>query len=351
LSKGGDDWALAGTWGGVAIAASLVTALAFPAVLRALEDRKWSRAAMATMALTLCGSYSVSAALGSASGSRINAARTEQSDQGSRARAQSEYERAQEALKSLGDTIPLAEVEADIANARPRCRVHVSNGRRQTTCNPPPDLLADRARALERQRLERVMAQASAALIRAPAKIANSDAVALASMTPLSADTWTRVLTILSVLLVECGSGLSLATGMALSARQPASTVWTAPTKSAPPAARAPAVERLPAPSPASQRLLDHLRSHGGRVVASQIKLGKQLGVSRARISQLLVKLEAQGLIAVSTSTSAPKSAFLQFEATPHLRARIVGGIEIRLVEEIGAKCRVTAQQNAEHPC
>src|SRR5436190_23152055 len=64
-SKGADT-ASSLVWAAVSLAVSAVFALSWPAILVSADQRRWSRAGMAFVALLLTGTYSVSAALGSA---------------------------------------------------------------------------------------------------------------------------------------------------------------------------------------------------------------------------------------------------------------------------------------------
>ena len=295
-------------WAAVSLAVAIVFALSWPAVVGSIERRNWSRAFMAVLALLLTGAYSMTAALGSAAGGRTNATNQEQATTTARARVQTSYDSASTELSKLASSRPVAEVEALLAAARPVCRVHVTTDSRQTVCTKPPALLAELGRAKRRAELEQRLERAASDLSRTgAAKVANSDAAALAVyLSALGFETTTerlnRLLVLLAVLVIECGAGLSLAVGMAL--RPPASPrSEPAPKPVAPPRRSAPA-PALPAPSPAMDRLLSHLQSQGGRVLVSQRQLGKELGISRVRVAQLLGKMAARGVVEVSGSTA-----------------------------------------------
>ncbi|MFM9848906.1 MAG: hypothetical protein ACKVP3_17285 [Hyphomicrobiaceae bacterium] len=73
---------------------------------------------MALIALLLTGTYSVSAALGSAMGGRENAAFEEKSAADGRIKAQSTYDRAGTALEALAQARPSAELDLLIGPAR-----------------------------------------------------------------------------------------------------------------------------------------------------------------------------------------------------------------------------------------
>ena len=165
-------------WAGVSVAVSIIFALSWPAFVLSLDRKQWARAAMVFVALVVIGTYSVVAALGSASGGRMNAAATELATTGARLRAEAAYEQARTVLAQLAPSRPLAEVEAMLAVAKPTCRITVLNGKRDTFCTPNASLVAERARAQRRVELQAQMDRASAALSEAPTRVANTDAKA-----------------------------------------------------------------------------------------------------------------------------------------------------------------------------
>jgi hypothetical protein len=225
------------TWAAVAGAVATVFALSWPALIRSLEARRWSAAAMALAALTLSGAYSVTAALGSAAGGRMQAERTETATTGAQDRAQTAYRQAEAELAKLAPTRTVGELEAVLAAAQlnPRTKGCAGDGRSsRVTC---PKLEAELARARQRERLKADMTEAGKYLNAGPAKVANSDAKALAGYLQalgfaIDDARINRLLVLLAVLMIEAGGGLSLAVGMALAA---------------PPVAR----EQLPPPAPA----------------------------------------------------------------------------------------------------
>jgi hypothetical protein len=254
---------------------------------------------MAFLALLLTGSYSVTAALGSAMGGRADAERSEQASVDARTRARAAYAAAKSDLAKLAPSRSVPEVEAAIAGARPHCRVVVTTGRRKTICSTPPALLAELARAKQRDRLQAALASASSDLSKiGVAKAANTDAAALAAyLAAVGVETTTdrlnKLLIVLAVLLIECGGGLALAVGMSL--RTTNAGVVAAPNPIARPH------RALSRPSPAGVRLLAFVREHGGRVTSSQRVLGKELGLSRTRTRQILRQLRDIGLVDVTT--------------------------------------------------
>jgi hypothetical protein len=215
----GTDTASSVVWAAVSLAVSIVFALSWPALIRAIERRQWALLPMAFTALLLTGAYSVTAALGSASGGRANATIQEQSITDQRAKAQAAYDVATSELANIKPARPIAELEPLIAAStsqwRKGCRVHVANGIRQTTCPPNPTLIAELGRARRRAELELKIESASTKLESAKlTKQANSDAVALAGYlaaigVTATAEMANKWLVILAVLSIEMDAGLT----------------------------------------------------------------------------------------------------------------------------------------------
>jgi len=96
----------------VAGAVAVIFALSWPALIRSFEARRWSAAIMSLLALVLAGSYSVTAALGSAACGRTNAATQETAVTDIRAKAQAAYDAAKAELATLKPARLVAELEA-----------------------------------------------------------------------------------------------------------------------------------------------------------------------------------------------------------------------------------------------
>lgn len=268
-SKGTDIYTSL-VWAGVSVGVSIVFVLSWPALLRALDTKQWAHAAMALIALLLTGTYSVSAALGSAMGGRENAAFEEKSAADGRIKAQSTYDRAKTALEALAPARPSAELDmligpareelARLAPARPPTELQALidgvkadprsgdcvaiQGSSRMRCPKIAEWKAEKARSETRQKLandlsawvdEKARAEqweslksemdtAGAELARlGPAKLVNSDAAALASYLSAigittSAERMNKLLVLLAVLVIECGGGLAFAVGTSLSA-------------------------------------------------------------------------------------------------------------------------------------
>jgi hypothetical protein len=174
-SKGADT-ASSLVWAAVSIGVSIVFALAWPAVLISANRKEWSRTAMAVVALLLTGTYSVSAALGSAMGGRASAAMEEKDAGDRKARAQAAYDTAKADLDALTAVKPATELQSLINAAKDelaklqatRTTAEIEASQRAARHDPQrygcafingslgvscPKLDAEKARALQRERL------------------------------------------------------------------------------------------------------------------------------------------------------------------------------------------------------
>jgi hypothetical protein len=331
ISKGADV-ASSAVWGAVSVAVSIVFALSWPALIRAVERRQWTLAPMAAAALVLTGAYSVTAALGSASSGRTNAAASETAAIDARAKAQAAYDGARAELDALKPSRPIGELEALVTAYAPgrNCRLQVALGRRSSVCSPPVGLAAELGRARRRAELEGNMDAARAELERIAApKQANSDAAALAGYFAalglnVQTDSVNRLLVLLAVLVIECGGGLALAVGMSLSEHREQrvlNRVFTNDRNLRSPSFRANTsnigkegvrtrVERSPnavvfAPvrhcsrKAVSDRLLEALRECGGPLQTSIRRLAHQLETTPTTLHTVAGELMAARVVAV----------------------------------------------------
>ncbi|RTL67522.1 MAG: hypothetical protein EKK41_16870 [Hyphomicrobiales bacterium] len=306
-------------WAGVAAAVAVVFGLSWPALIQAVERRRWSAALVALAALLLSGAYSVTAALGSASGGRTQAANEEKDTTDARARAQAAYDAAKAELAKLAPARTIGELEALKVQAQrqpQRFDCAAVNGSLALSC---PKLDAELSRARTRERLQAALDKASADLSAVrPTKVANSDAAALQRyLKALGADISTErlndLLVLLTVFMVEAGGGLSMALGMALSGPasrpvQERTTVGdTRPDTghvSVRPPASAPVQLR---PSEVSE-LTDWLRGQGGKAETSMRRLASVLGRSSSGVHEEIRRLVALGAI---TSSAGPRGTML----------------------------------------
>jgi uncharacterized membrane protein len=307
----GSDVPSSVVWASVAAAVAIVFALSWPALMRCIEARRWSAALIALVALLLAGVYSVTAALGSASGGRATAAAAEAANIDVRAREQTAYEGARAELEALKPSRPIGELEALIDAARPQCRIIVTTGSRSTVCTKASAMIAELARAKRRQELEAKIDRLAAELAAGqPVRAANSDAKVLARYLgaagmQVQVDRLNDLLVLLAVLMIEAGGGLSLAIGMALGEDRPnilAKGFENAPNTTPEHTEHPENQQRAPAFSLAVQEpeILTLLRRAGGLLRTTTRRLGDQLGRPAATVHGELRRLASEGLITLN---------------------------------------------------
>jgi hypothetical protein len=192
---------------------------------------------------------------------------------------------------------------------------------------------SDRQRTEQREKAKAAMDKAAAELATTgPAKVANSDAVALSAYLQglgigIDADRANKLLVLLAVLVIECGGGLALAVGMSLSAaaghaadtgrsgrtqgeRTPPDTVGrgllipgitkanTCPIQ--PDTMTGQAADTGPQ-SPAAVRLISLIRERGGVLVGGQRTMAHALGWSKSKTHELLHALAGDGFVQLTT--------------------------------------------------
>ena len=260
-NKGG-DLPSSLVWAAVSLGVSIVFASSWPAFIRSVDAKHWSRAIMVLVALLITGAYSVSAALGSAMGGRASALIEAKDVEGRKAKAQAAWDAAKAELDALTTAKPAPDLQPLIDNAKadlaklpasrpiPEIEALIRgaamnprgshgctavNGSLRMSC---PKLEAEKARAAQRERLTTSITTWTAEAARAdqrraeqrdkakatmdkaaaelattgPARVANSDAVALASYLQglglnIDADRANKLLVLLAVLVIECGGG------------------------------------------------------------------------------------------------------------------------------------------------
>jgi hypothetical protein len=307
----GETFASSLTWAAVSAGVAVVFALAWPALIRA---RSWSEIGVALAALILAGSYSITAALGSAAGSRYNAANTEQTATDARKRARAAYDAATAEIATIEPSRPAAELLPLVEAAKPQCRVRVDSAGRQTVCSKPSALLAELGRAHRRAELQDKADKADAVLNAAPARQANSDANALgrylsAIGLEVSDARLNDLLTILAVVMIEAEGGLALALGLALTPatrttderlterfRTPEQNALHTPASGVRPVTVRPST------------VADWLALQGGKAKTSMRRLAAEMGRSPSAVHDELRRLVVAGTI---TMASGPKGTDL----------------------------------------
>jgi hypothetical protein len=350
----GTDLATSIVWAAVAVATSIGLALAPSALIASLTAKRYTAALMALAGVVIFGTYSITAALGSASGGRMAAQNEASEVSKTRSRHQATYDSATEELVTLSAARPAKELQAEIASllrtpGADDCKE--INGKVSARVCPQVDTLrVEVARAEKREALQTSITVASTELAKLPtAKVANTDALALAGYLnafgmQVTTDTLNRLLVIMAVLVIEFGGGLSLASAMALSSTQtghwtsrgmepnpdrshtdtpaqpqtPVSAPATPRNRAVPASVLAPTDKRkrtskkengrCGGPGSGGQRMpanvVDLLKSRGGRIEGGQRGLAKLLGVGKSRMNEVLHELAATGAVCLSTSKS-----------------------------------------------
>src|SRR5262245_28709924 len=272
----GTDFGTSVVWGTVSAAVSIIFALSWPAILICADRKQWSRATMAVIALLLTGTYSVTAALGSAMSGRTSAAIEEQDAKDRKAKVQAKWDAAKAELDQLNAAKPAAELQSLIDNAKAElsklpatrsiaelealtkrgCPARVGLNVQAKALCPKYDIELGRAwdksrltsriaeltteigqaeqrRAQQREKAQGVMSAAEGELAaHGSPRPANTDALALATFLQalglsIDADRVNKLLVLLAVLVIECGGGLALAVGMAFGNGSPEHTKGT----------------------------------------------------------------------------------------------------------------------------
>lgn len=343
----GTDLGTSLVWAAVSFGVSIVFSLSWPAFINSLDQRQWSRAAMVFVALALTGTYSVTAALGSAMGGRQSASLEEQDVADARKKAQKAYTEAETELEGMKGPAErqkirsVGELEALISGLPSKaCKqiVRVGNGLRQTECPPDPrrtTLSAELGRAKRKVELEGKLENASQRLtVVKITKVANSDAVALTAYlnglgVEVEVDRLNKLLVLLAVLCIECGGGLALAVGMSLqvsgaavtggreasgevSSDEPqmsrkasgelsTSTSNLQPTQSV-------TLPALPLPASSNRdtaglHLLALLQKRGGVLIGGQRRMAELLGWSKSWTHRVLHELAESGHVQLNTDS------------------------------------------------
>ena len=97
----GTDFGSSLVWATVSLGVSIVFSLSWPAFIRATDDKQNVRAFIILVGLILTGTYSVSAALGSAYGGRVQASDCADRRDAARAKADTAYKAAKAELDTL----------------------------------------------------------------------------------------------------------------------------------------------------------------------------------------------------------------------------------------------------------
>lgn len=325
-------------WGSVAVATSLALAIAPSAILSSLNRRAYGSASLATIAALIFGTFSVLAALGSATGGRLVASSEASDATDTRSRATAAYVTSKAELDTLQPSRPMGEIEAAITtilasdgrlSAVGDCSATwLANVQLRSKCIDVNKLRAELARAEQRSELVAKLDRASATLSSQVASsrktVANTDAIAIQGFAQafgwtVSIETLNRLLVVLSVLVIELGGGLAFALAGSLTAfvapirnaetectkpttaNQPQMPIQPIVSPSVPSVSREP--ERFMLADGTSERLVELLQERGGQVFGGQRVLAKALNTSPASLNRVLHELSVAGRVVVEAGS------------------------------------------------
>ncbi|MGE0056005.1 MAG: helix-turn-helix transcriptional regulator [Hyphomicrobium sp.] len=332
------------TWAAVSVAASVILAIAPSAFLQAIRARALAGAIMASLAFCLCGSYSLTAAIGASAGYRMTAQSEQDTQSGKRQRLERSYAAANSELAKLASARPVGELSARISALKMTpgangCTKEPDGPISRKVCKEVADLEIEHARAQRRGKLEVQAADASAELSHlGSSKVANTDATALSGYlavagVPLSVDALNRWLALLAVALVEFGGGIAFALAQLLRVeRQDASQTPPRPSFRATSRYSLEHMEHGLAPSEPDStdflelakqseggtadvpklviaddlpgRVVELVRSHGTQLMGSHRTFATALGCSHTQVARVLSDLEAAGTISLTKGKS-----------------------------------------------
>ena len=208
----------------IATAVAVGLALSIPALFK---SKTIAGKLVSLAAVGLFGTYSVTAALGSLGGHRLDAAGAAQDASGSRARTVATYSRTEAELAAVGPARAASEVEPEISATMLKYRVSdCDQWQRDTRVRAAcveivAPLKGELARAQRRGELQDRLDGLSREMAPGPGRVANADAAVLAAMVEvfgIKADVsrLNLALTILAVAVLELGAGLCFALGEAV---------------------------------------------------------------------------------------------------------------------------------------
>lgn len=316
-------------WGAVAVAASVVLALSPSGFIKSARNREIGAAITCLIAALIFGTFSVVAALGSATGGRMVASLDAGDATTARAQAVTSIETKSKELAALAPTRTLQEIDADVARLEGSrrdlndCYGWLPDIKARAVCVDIQAAKAEGGRAQRRSEIEGEIAKARATIAAQPAKstVANTDALALQGFASalgwtVTTDTLNRLLVLVSVLAIELGGGLAFAV---------AGSLGRASTATAADKACQPETQRTDDQTPLDAggldggkgvnarptiltvaddlggRLLALVETQGGSVLGSTRKFGSALGASHTAVATALEGLEAAGRIVVES--------------------------------------------------
>jgi hypothetical protein len=315
-------------WGGVAVAASIILAIAPSAFVHSMKARSWGGVGASLLAVLIFGGYSVTAALGSATGWRMVAGLDAGDATTARTTAVATIEAKTKELAALAPTRITAELQAELDRLEGSrkdlndCMGWLPDVKARSVCIQIADVRAEAGRASRRGEIEGEIVAARQSLTAQPARstVANTDAVALQGFASalgwtVSIDTLNRLLVLASVLVIELGGGLAFAVagglGRVVNVVGLDDTERSIFTVSKPEKVPVHAgenegvhgvqtdIDRLTVSDDAAERFVQMLKDRGGEVFGGQRTLAKVVGVSVGAMNALLKDLAEAGRVNV----------------------------------------------------
>ncbi|MFT3732854.1 MAG: hypothetical protein QM780_15775 [Hyphomicrobium sp.] len=323
------------TWAAVSVAASAILALGPTALLKSIKARSLAGSIVASIAIALTGSYSLTAAIGASAGQRLSAQVSQTDTGGTRARLQTAYQTAKDDLAGLlpvSATVAELDAKIDALKQTPGANgcTAIDGPVTRRVCPEASALEVEKARASRREELQAKMTNADDGLKElGPSKPANTDATAISGYLAVAGITISvaainQWLALLAVAVVEFGAGLAFALSAIL--REPVmAPVTTKPKDMASRPVPQLAVESQEAPKqiearPALKvvsnralrkrtvdksfggRLLKMVGERGGELYSGHRALGKALGCSSGHVANVLRELTAAGQVTVEAN-------------------------------------------------
>jgi hypothetical protein len=291
-----------------AVALELIKPLAIHSAFVAWSSwRTWHHAFALSVLGFVAVCYSLTAELALTASSRGDLTAKREQASGASVRAKEAHQRAKQELASLKPSRSVGELTALVDSARPRCRVYVSSGRRQTVCSKPASLVAELGRAKRRAELEAVLATAEDTLAHTPAvKSSDPGATALATYLGImgfgvAVETLGQWLILVPVLALELGSALAMVLVAVCSpARVEPLLVHPEPHTGTI------VTPLLPVPTTHRQAVAklieNHLRNHGGTIRANERSLARQLGTTKPTLRRAIQAMAGTGVVALAAS-------------------------------------------------
>jgi hypothetical protein len=265
----------------IALAVAGLVTITLPVAIQLVRSRNYAGALIASIAFVLAASFSVTAALGTLGAPRLQAAMTVSHFDSSRSRLDQERNRAVVELGNLASARPASDLNGIIATklSTPCANgCHKIDGQVSTRiCAEVAALQEEASRANRISALTGTIARIDkeAAQLGSP-KIANGDAAALVAVLAVfgiavDVGAVNVALIVLAVVILECGSGLSLAIAQSMRVGAPVALLQAVPALPAPmtPAIEEPAAAASDVTRATADKIMAAAKQSGGKLTAT----------------------------------------------------------------------------------